>query len=105
MRLTAHKISIVRRSGRSTARKISIVRWSGRSTAHKIGIVRRSGRSTFILLSFQNRHDLSLNWLSGHFDIFFCDVNIDFGTDAELAFEVNSRLNGEGNAGNEMARI
>src|SRR5450755_1626656 len=57
------------------------------------------------LLRFQNRHYLSLNGLTGHFDILFCDVDIDLGTDTEFTLEVNAGLDGEGNAGDEAARI
>src|SRR5438552_3861580 len=104
---TARKIGIVRRSGRSTFKS------GTRSPSALLKIKCAYGAQNWhrpterpihlILRRFQNRHDLGLNWLSGHFDIFFCDVNIDFGTDTEFAFDVNAGLDGEGDAGNEVA--
>src|SRR5437763_519505 len=53
----------------------------------------------------QDRHDLCLDRLAGDFDGFVADVNVDFGTDPEFAFEINPRLDREENAGGDVTRV
>ena len=57
------------------------------------------------LLWFQNRNYVSLNRLTCNLDIFLSDVDIDFGTHAEFAFQVNAGLDREGDAWDKAARV
>ena len=59
-------------------------------------------RATSLL---QNRDDLRLNWLPGDFDVFIRNVNVDFGSNAKLSFEINPGLNRKTNSRNDAPRI
>ncbi len=43
-------------------------------------------------LSLQDRDDLRLDWLPGDFDVFIRNVNVNFGSNAKLSFEIDSGL-------------
>src|SRR5688500_4407955 len=51
------------------------------------------------------RHDLGLDGAARHLDVTLPDVDVDLGADAELAFEVDAGLDGEGGARRDAARI
>ena len=56
-------------------------------------------------LLLQNRDDFRLNWLTGDFDVFVRNVNVDFRAHAKFSFEIDPRLDGKTNSGNNAARI
>src|SRR5206468_4704692 len=58
-----------------------------------------------ISLSLQDRNDFCLDGLSGDFDVFVRNVNVNFGSNAEFSFEVNAGLDGKTNSGNDRPRI
>jgi len=43
-------------------------------------------------LQFQDWNDRGLDGLAGDFDLFVADVDVDLGTDAEFAGQVNARF-------------
>src|ERR1044071_6778281 len=59
----------------------------------------------YCLLVFQYRQNLGLDGLARHFDVAVRDVDVDFGADAEAAFEVDAGLDGEACARDDAARI
>src|SRR5882724_943830 len=67
--------------------------------------MRRLTPGLLISLSLQDRNDFCLDGLSGDFDVFVRNVDVDFRAYAELSFEVNSRLDRKTNSGNDTPRI
>src|SRR6266513_2050740 len=67
--------------------------------------MRRLTSGLLISLSLQDRNDFCLDGLSGDFDVFVRNVDVDLRSNAELSFEVNSRLDRKTNAGNDTPRI
>src|SRR5438552_3693079 len=55
-------------------------------------IMRRLTPGLLISLTLQDRDDLRLDWLPGDLDVFIRNVNVNFGSNAKLSFEINSRL-------------
>ena len=46
-----------------------------------------------------------MDWLTGDFDVFVRNIDVDLRSNAELSFEVNSWLNRKTNSGNDSPRI
>src|SRR6266513_4379372 len=67
--------------------------------------MRRLTSGLLISLSLQDRNDFCLDGLTGDFDVFVRNVDVDLRSHAELSFEVNSRLDRKTNSGNDTPRI
>src|SRR6266498_4181459 len=80
-----------------------------RKTLRKTAVLERPFRAnaspTWTSPSLQDRDDLRLDWLPCDFDVFIRNVNVNFGSNTKLSFEIDSGLNRKTNAGNDAPRI